>query len=252
MARVVDQNPGFVWPQSIYGIPPGVPTELAARVLGRLNFENFIGDQVSTRSAELYVRSNTGGAVITSGPVIPAAGDTVSRGLWGLTLTPDPVGPKGLTLRQELDVLAIDGFDADRPTLWAIRFRVNSAAPTAPTYSLSAGGLLDEFGTTGTVSDGPHVHFVPGTGWVVRASRAGANVDSAVLAVHDNAFHVAGFLHTGTDLIPFWDDVVGVGLGNVPELQPSVPITSYVPRMVATLGSVVVADVDTDWILWGS
>lgn len=233
---------------------PGVPPSFLARIKGQLNFENFLGSETSSRSAEEYITVATGGAVFSSARENPAAGDTVSRGLWQNKLTPDAVSAKGLTRRQDLERVAEDGFGPDTPTLWAARFRINSAKPTVASYVASVGGLFTFASSASPASDGLQIIFDPTIGvdaWVLRATRAGVSVDGVKLERYDNFFHTVGFLHLGTEVIPFMDGAPAQSLV-APEIQPAAGITSQVLRTLTVGASAVESDMTIDWVLWGS
>lgn len=233
----------------------GVPTELLGEVKGPINFETFVGDETNNRSAEDYTRAVTSGATFTSVPVAPAAGDVVSRGIWRCTLDADPTATKGIVRRQEEATLGPDCFGADNPTLWAARFRLNTvAAPTATSYEASSGGLGHFTSSTTAVSEGVIAIFDPTVGvvgWVVRALRAGAPTDSTMLFAHDNDFHTIGFLHRGAEVIPFADDVAAAAIVGA-NIQPATAIESLAHRLRTFALGGQTADIDLDWVAWGS
>ena len=232
----------------------GVPASLLAQVDGPLNFENFLGVETASRSAEQYFTTATGGSVFTSASQAPPAADTRTRGLWQLTLTDDPVAPKGVTRRQELNAIADDGFGADFPTLWAIRYRANSVKPTAATYVASVGGLFTFASSSGSATDGVEIIFDPTLGidaWVCRASRAGVSIQSVPLERWDAAFHTMGFLHRGTEITPFMDGAVQPSFTG-PEIQPALDVRSNALRLLTLAAGGVTGDLSADWVLWGS
>lgn len=242
---IIDGVPGGVRPQF-----EGVPNSLLARVRGPLNVEHFLGVETASRSAQDYLTA--GGT--TSAGVNPASGDTVSRGLWNMTVVPGGAAVGGQR-RQNLDVVGADGFGSDWPTLWAIRFQVNSAEPTAATYNHIAGGLYHVASSTAlTPNDGVCALWDPSLGtpsWVVRCVRSGSGTtDSVPLAQFDNDFHTVGFLHTGNDVIPFFDGQVFAAITGV-NVQPNDAITSRVLHQVTAAGGAVTADATTDFVVWG-
>ena len=244
----------LTWPAKpvqppIAGIPPG----LLSLIKGPINVEQFLGDETADRSAEDYFTLVSGGAVFTSLALQPKAGDAVSRGLWELQLDADPIAPVGLLRRQERGAIASDGFSADRPTLWAMRFRVDTAKPTAATYEAMAGGLVRVDLIT-PVQNGIQIVFDPTIGvdaWVCRPTRASVDgVQVSIGRFSQFTYHVVGFVHAGDRVIPFFDGAIAAALTSV-EIQPAGGIGSVAGRLVAAAAGLD-SNLVMDWVAWGS
>ncbi len=234
---------------------PGVPSSLLALVRGPLFIETFYGEHpTATVSPEGYFTVATGGSVFTDANVAPAAGDVTSRGIRRITLNADPVAPKGIAKRCQTVAFGPDGFGAARPTIFASRFRSNGPAPTAATYECVVGGILSFGSSSGPITEGPHIIFDPTLGvvsWVCRATRAGVAAPDVVLATYDNNFHTAGFLHRGTEILPFFDGAVFSPI-TAAERQPSTTVFPCAHRLLAFAAGGNNADLDIDFVAWGS
>lgn len=233
----------------IAGIPPG----LLSLIKGPINVENFLGDETAARSAEDYFTEASADAGFTSDALQPKAGDTVSRGLWELDLAADPIAPMGVLRRQEVVAIGAEGFSADRPTLWALRFRVDTIKPAAATYSVIAGGLI-RVGLLSAVENGIEIVFDPTIGvdaWVCRPTRGGVvGAQVSIGRFAQFTFHVAGFVHAGTRVIPFFDGAILPDVSGA-EIQPDAGIGSVSGR-VRTAAAGGGANLVTDWVAWGS
>ncbi len=246
-----DRGGDFVWPGCGLALP-GVPPGLLSLVRGPINFETFVGVELSARSATGYLTTATGGAVSTSAAVAPDAGDVITRGLWRITLNADPVSTKGIARRLEVGALGIDCYGADRPTIFASRFRSNGPEPTAGTYECCVGGISSWASSSGVIQNGPHIIFSPVLQrWICLATRAGVSAPVADLGPYDNDFHTAGFLHQGDAIVPFFDDEVFDQI-TAAEIQPAASTFPMAHRLRSFAAGGDLADLDIDFIAWGS
>jgi hypothetical protein len=230
----------------------GVPASLLAQVRGPLNFETFSGDEISVRSALQYVTVLTG--VATDVEISPALGDTVTRGLRQVSVTGSPVAAQGLARRQEISMVAGDGYSTDRPFLYARRFRVDSAQPAATDYRILFGMMRQTSAELPPPGNGQWIEFDPTLGiegWVLRVMRAAVQVQRpGILATFDNDFHTAGFLHRGIEIIPFWDGVAFSAMNDA-EIQPSAGVEPFATKVFTLAASAINPQESYDWTLWG-
>lgn len=254
-------TPEFVWPDKSAAAAAalGIPAALLAMVKGPLRLEHFEGNETASRSEKQYVTSSTGGAVVAATQPNPDTGDTVTAGQFSLSVIPSPVAPLGTRRITIGGVIGADGFSAARPTIWARRFRTQTAQPAATDFLMLAG--ICRWPTPEIEPlEGPQLLFDPTLGvesWVIRARRAGVAIQSVNLASWDPSphvagagFHVGGFLHMGTEIIPFFDGVAFAPLAG-PECQPAAVCSVQSHGQIAFAAGALAPIEECDWILWG-
>lgn len=245
----VDPVPAFT---ALTGVPPEIADDLDPALL---NFETWVGDEVSSRSAMQYVTLASGGATFNVAFPVPDPADTVTRGIFEAVLIANPIAPHGGLRRQEQQVIAIDGFGAVPKTFFAHRFRMQSLVPDGANYEMNAGGLARYTATTtNNYTDGVFLFYDRTVGiasWVARCARGGVPVDIDLNRPWDNAFHTLGFLHEGSNVQAFLDGVV-VGSYGGAEIQPLLggvgPVAFHILAGIAGLNN---GAIQSDWVAWG-
>lgn len=242
----------YVVPPPLTGKPPGVPASLMAKVRGILQFENFLGAETASRSAQQWVEQESGPGALITPNANPDTGDLITLGMCRFAAPSDPAARVGVG-RAQSNSMGVDGFSDEAPYLFASRFRVTSAMPSVTDYEISVGGMLRAITITAAPTEGIEIAFDATLGiraWVLRGWRGSVKLDGAGMAGFDSDWHVAGFLAEFGRATPFFDGVVFPTVAGA-NMQPNSVCAGRVMRLFTATAGAIDAQADVDWVLHG-